>query len=118
MDPISNVDRLVVLLRQRLLERSRTSGAKRIGAAARNGASPTGTAALQALAAVEGIDDHQLKRALIQNILSDQLGGELINEAQFQQVVDRVTATLEGEQATARLMAKVVEELRFSARSA
>ena len=118
MDPISNVDRLVVLLRQRLLERSRTAGPKRSGGATRSDPSPTGRAALQALATVEGIDDRQLKRALIQNILSDQLGGELINEAPFQQVVDRVTATLEGEQATARLMNRVVEELRLSARSA
>lgn len=115
MDPISNVDRLVILLRQRLRERSRTAGAKRGAGASRAEAPLTGRAAVQALAAVDGVDDHQLKRALIQNILADQLGGELINEAQFQQVVDRVTTALESEQATARLLTRVVGELRASA---
>jgi len=115
MDPICNVDRLGILLRQRLLERSKAAGLKRGASTTRNETPLTGRAAVQALAAVEGIDDRQLKRALIQNILSDQLGGELINEAQFQQVVDRVTNALESEQETARLLNRVVGELRSSA---
>src|SRR5690242_7816440 len=98
MDPISNVDRLVLLLRQRLAERSRLAGSARV--AVRPGAPerpPSGIDNVQALAAVEGVDDRQLRRALIQNILADQLGPKLINDAKFQQVVDRVTETIEAD---------------------
>ena len=117
MDPISNVDRLVFLLRQRLTERSKLGAAARSGgkaAAAERAA--TGLDNVHALAAVDGVDDRQLSRALIQNILADQLGGKLLNEAKFQQVVDRVTETLESDGASAQLLARLVGELRASAR--
>lgn len=118
MDPISNVDRLVFLLRQRLQERARTEtvakGARK--PASRESESPLGLDKLQALAAVDGIDDRQFRRALIQNILTDQLGAKLINEAKFQQVVDRVTETLEDDPNASRLLNRIVGELRAQAR--
>ena len=95
MDPISNVDQLVLLLRQRLAERSRAASSGKTGQvrSARETASAEVDSA-HALAAIDGVDERQLKRALIQNILADQLGGALLNDAQFQQVVDRVTETI------------------------
>lgn len=114
MDPISNVDRLVLLLRQRLAERSKSSGA----AAPRRPAgerAATGMENVQALAAAEGVDERQLRRALIQNVLAEQFGEALINEAKFQQVVDKVTEALEADRDGARLLSRVTGELRASA---
>ncbi|HEY2710741.1 MAG TPA: hypothetical protein VGI95_22060 [Caulobacteraceae bacterium] len=113
MDPISNVDQLVLLLRQRLTERSRgASGEKR---AAPEPPAPS-VDTLRALAAIDGVDERQLRRALVQNILADHFGHGLINDAGFQQVVDRVAETLEGESGAARLLQRVVGELKAAVR--
>ena len=115
MDPISNVDQLVMLLRQRLLERSkilsRDKGSSRTAAYR----AKTPIDSVRALAAIEGVNDGQLKRALVQNILTDRFGSRLVNDAKFQQVVDRVTETIEQDVGSASLMTRLVGELRASA---
>lgn len=116
MDPISNVDRIALLLRHRLSERAKAAGAASVSKTSTNRRDPTPIERAQALAAVEGIDDRQLRRALIQGLLGDQLGGELINEAKFQQVVDRVTETLEADAGSAKLLDRMVRELRAGGR--
>ena len=110
MEPISNVDRLVLLLRQRLQERSKAGAAPRKDDHSAVGEPDT----LKGLAAIEGLDERQLRRALIQNILADQFGAGLINDAKFQQVVDRVVETIEGDGEASKLIAKVLVELRAS----
>ncbi|HZZ36827.1 MAG TPA: hypothetical protein VFE03_13975 [Caulobacteraceae bacterium] len=115
MDPIANTDRLILLLRERLLERVKTAGVP----GRQRGATDTSQALidnLQALAAVDGVEDRQLGRALIQRILSEELGSDLLNEAKFQLVVDQVTDTLRAEPATAGLLSRIVGELRAAAR--
>jgi hypothetical protein len=115
MDPVSNGDRLVVLLRQRLLERSKLASAGRKGSGRAGGEPPrTGIDNVQALA-VAGVDDRQLRRALIQNILAEQFGDDLINEAKFQQIVDRVTEGVATDTGSARLLDRIVHELKASA---
>ena len=114
MDPISNVDRLVLLLRQRLSERS--TAQRSAAAAASRRTSPPAADVVRALAAVEGMDERHLRRALIQSLLSDAFGKAVVNEAQFQQVVDRVTQTIEDDPDTARLLQRVVGDLRTAAR--
>src|ERR1700722_14974053 len=97
MDPVSNVDQLVLLLRQRLAERSRTSAG---GVARKSNAADVqapSVDALRTLAAVEGVGERQLGRALVQSILADQFGAGLVNDAKFHQVVDRVAETIDGE---------------------
>jgi hypothetical protein len=113
MDPVSNVDRLVLLLRQRLSERAAT---QRGGAAASRRRPQAPADMVRELAAVEGLDDRRLRRALIQSLLADAFGKQVVNEAQFQQVVDRVTQTLEEDPAMARLLHRVVGDLRTAAR--
>ena len=113
MEPLSNVDRLVLLLRQRLEERTRAAGRPKAPAKAGRSASPL--AQVHALAAVDGVDDRQLKRALIQSLLTEQFGAELINDAKFQRVVDKVTETIDGEEASAKLLSRIVRELRAAA---
>ncbi len=116
MDPINNIDRLVFVLRQRLQERTRLA-AKPHAADGQGRSSNVASGGIGALAAVDGLDDRQLRRALIQNILSEHLGSEMLNDAKFQQVVDKVSDTISGDPESAALMAKTIGELRLSARA-
>ena len=102
-----------MVLRQRMLERSKSSGARKRDAT--SAAKAGWVDSLHAMAALEQIDDHQLRRALVQNILADQFGSGLINDPKFQQVVERVTETLEADEAGAALIGRCVTELRNSA---
>jgi len=114
MDPISNVDRLVLLLRQRLSERAKTTRGGPVAGSGRAQQAPAAT--VRALAAVEGMDDRHLRRALIQNLLSGSFGEQVVNDAKFQQVVDRVTQTIEADAETAKLLQRMVRELKEAAR--
>ena len=110
MDPISNADRLMVLLRQRLQERAKASAGSR--AAARKRSSAPAAAGLEALAAMDGADTQQLRRACIQSLLADQLGSALINDAQFQQVVSRVADAIGADAGSSRLLDRLLTDLR------
>lgn len=110
MDPISQVDQLALILRQRILDQSKTRSARRKGSGGETRSS--WVASLKTLAAADAVDDHQLRRALIQNILAEQFGRGLVNETKFQQVVERVVETLEADSSGSILMARCVAELR------
>ena len=113
MDPISNADRLVLLLRQKLEERARSSSATRpTGKPAANAPAPP--SGMRALAAIDWSDERPLRRAVVQNLLADQLGPELVNDAQFQQIVSRVTDTIEEDVQASELLMRVIAELRHS----
>ena len=114
MDPINNIDRLVFVLRQRLQERTRLAAKPN---ASDNRARPSTVApgGIGALAAIDGLDDRQLRRALIQNILAEQFGSEMLNDAKFQQVVDKVSDTISGDPEGAALMVRAIKELRVEA---
>jgi len=108
MEPISNADRLVLLLRQKLEERSRAAR----GGARADTAVPAEPSGVRALAAMDGVDERSLRRAIIQNLLADQLDPSLINDAQFQQLVTRVTDAIEDDREASELMLRVVADLR------
>lgn len=110
MEPISNVDRLVILLRQRLAERANVAPGR--GKTAQAVARTTPASALSALAAIEGIEERHLRRALIQNLLSESLGEKVVNEASFHQVVDRVVQTIEADAQASGLLHRMVRELK------
>jgi hypothetical protein len=113
MDPISNANRIAMLLRQRLQERSRNAAAR--GAAGKDAPGAGDAArkgAVRATGAIEGLDDRRLKRALIENILADQFGAGLINDARFQQVVDKVTEAIDSDDDGGPLLARTIADLR------
>ncbi|MDR2858128.1 MAG: hypothetical protein LBV50_09810 [Novosphingobium sp.] len=110
MEPVSNVDRVVLLLRQRLEERERVRKGRPDQPQDAGRAPATG--GLGALAAPGGIDDKTLRRTFIQTLLAEQFGKELINDAQFQQVVARVTEAIETDPVTARLLSRLLDDLR------
>lgn len=113
MDPISNADRLVLLLRQKLLERSKATAKDRLAKNQKgNVEAPVQPSGLQALAAIDGIDERDFRRALIQHLLADQLGPDLVNDAQFQQIVSRVTGAIEEDSDISQLLSRVISDLR------
>ena len=71
---------------------------------------------VQALAALGQVDDRQLKRALVQGALAESLGSGLVNDSSFQQMVDRVAETLDRDPDLGPLLARVVADLRATAR--
>ncbi|WP_271166301.1 hypothetical protein ACETKC_07545 [Brevundimonas intermedia] len=103
---MSAVDRLVLMLRQRLQARSRVRG----GARPRAGAS-TAKSTLQALNLAE-IEDAALQRVVIQSALLDHFGPEMMNDARFQQMVNRVVETIVADPSGRRLMDQATRELR------
>lgn len=113
MDPISNVDRVVLLLRQRLEERKRALQKSNSAALSpANRRRDTQVGGVRALASLDGVDEKAMRRAFIQTLLADQFGQSLINDAQFQQVVERVTDAIEADPATSRLLSRFLSDLR------
>lgn len=115
MEPVSNVDRLVLLLRQRLEERDRTRTSQRPGST-KTTSNDVSKSAVQALAATEGVDDRQFRRAVIQGLLTDRLGTAMMNDAAFQQVVDRVVGAIESDEETRKLLDRIANDLKAVAR--
>jgi hypothetical protein len=113
MEALSTADRFVVLLRQKLAERAeaKVASAKRAAPAARaTRAAPQRP--LAEIAAQAGADDRTLRRTIVEQLLSEQLGHELANEPRFQQVVERVTEVIAGDDELSAMLADVMAEVR------
>lgn len=67
---------------------------------------------VQALAAVEGYDERQLRRAFVQHLLAEHFGAMLVNDANFQQLITRVTEAIDEEPSTSQLLSSLISELR------
>jgi hypothetical protein len=105
---ISNVDRVVLLIRQRLKEHAKSLNRT----ASSEAKSRAPLARVQALAALESLEPAQLKRVLIEQILAEEFGSELVNSASFQQIVQRVFETLETDNGARQLMDDTLGDLR------
>jgi len=113
MDPISNADRLVLLLRQKLQERARAGNSGRAGGKETPGATaPETPVGMQAVAAISQADERTLRRAFLQQLLADQLGPELLNDANFQEIVTRVADAIEQDEPASQLLSRLIAELR------
>jgi len=110
MEPISNADRIMAILRQRLREKAAVQPGK--GRAAQGQLAPQQpVGGLAALVELKGATAVQLRHACIQALLSDQLGDGLLNDAQFQQVVAQVVTALSEDPIAARLLDRVIGDL-------
>jgi hypothetical protein len=113
MDAISNADRLVRMLRQRLEERAKAKVASRTVSAA-----PVDARGLDKVRAVTGelagagAKDEQLQRALVEQLLADQFGAAMVNEPKFQQIVDRVHAIMEEDLDVGAMLKQTLFDLR------
>lgn len=113
MEPISNVDRLVLVLRRRLEARTRSSASPKTDRTGRDedsGLDAVGKT--QKLAEAAEVDDRVLRRALVQNILTEHFGSAVLNEPRFQLVVDKVVEAISEDDAGAQLLAQLTQELR------
>jgi hypothetical protein len=113
MDPVSNADRLVRLLRQKLEERAKAKAPMQT--ARLSEVRPRGTESVEAIArefARAGVDDKQLRRSLIEQLLADQFGPTLTNEAKFQQVIDRVDEIMSADATIGALMDRTIQQIR------
>jgi hypothetical protein len=113
MDPVSKSDRLIRLLRQRLEERSKARSAEAATPASR--VQPRGLEATKAIAdrfARDGGSDAALRRTLVEQLLAEQFGTSLVNEAKFQQIVDRVTSAIKSDPSTSQIFEQVIAELK------
>lgn len=91
MGPVSLTDRFAILLRQRLEARARAARAGQ-PTLSETGASQ---ASLMVLATKAGADKKQLRRMMVEQMLTEKFGSKLANEAGFQQVVSRVVEAME-----------------------
>lgn len=113
MEPVSTTDRLVLLLRRKLEERARARGVSRLKA--RSAHAVAARSAVRALAAAGSVDERQVRRAVVQNILADQIGPELMNDAHFQQIVSRVTDAIAEDHQASGLLSGLIDDLRKGA---
>ena len=113
MEPISNVNRIALLIRQRLEERARANrGSKRNAAAGKERQSADPMLRAAEIAGIEGAEDSQVRRLFIQAILADRLGSGLVNEVQFQQLVVRVTDAIDADPSAAKLLTRAIRDLQ------
>jgi hypothetical protein len=115
MDAISNADRFVILLRQKLAERAQ---AKRPSSARRADAKPaSGHDAVRAVAgraARAGAEDRKLRRTIVEQLLADRFGTALVNEARFQQIVDQVSELMVSDPDLGDLFSEVIAQVKAS----
>lgn len=114
MDPISNADRLVALLREKLLERGQSAQLAKQQRATSPKLVPAQASGIRAYAAIKDADEQKLRRAFLQNLLADQLGTALMNDSRFQQIVSRVHEAIDDDPSARELLAMVVADLRAS----
>ena len=65
-------------------------------------------ATVRSLSEIEGADSHQTRRLFLQEILAQQLGSELVQDAKFQTLVDNVFEALSRDEAASALLNRVV----------
>lgn len=114
MDPVSNADRFVAALRQKLAERSQVRQAKSPRGEA-PGVERTKLDAVKSVtsgAARAGLDSRKLRRAIVEQLLADKFGVKLVNEARFQEVVSQVTEIMEDDPEIGALLNEVMAAVR------
>jgi hypothetical protein len=113
MDGISNADRFVILLRQKLAERAE---AKKASAPSKvTSKQPSGHDAIRAVAgrtARSGAGDRQLRRTIVEQLLADRFGTALVNEARFQQIIDQVAELMVSDPELGDLFSEVMAQIK------
>ena len=112
MTRITQSDQIVLLLRQQL---QRVAGRKDVRRKERIGKSATGENTglrVEALAALRGLPQEDVERALLRMLLIDEMGEAIGNDPKFQGVIDRVHRLIKSDRETNQLMGRALEVLR------
>lgn len=104
MTRIDSNQQLIQLVRQQLSRVSRAKVARSAKLKNTTSRSPTtGISTTQQLSESGDFTEEEMQRALVHGILVEEFGESLINEAQFQQIVDRITRQLQQDEDSAAL---------------
>jgi hypothetical protein len=100
MDAVSNINQILLILRQKLQERARKGPAARTSKSAsfaRDAVRAEDVDPMRRIADLaqdDGFDDRQLARLFVESLLTREFGTPLTNDAQFHQVIERVMQAL------------------------
>jgi hypothetical protein len=119
MDAISNTDRFVILLRQKMAERAETK--RTLTNNRTESKTLTGHQAVGAVigrSAKAGAEDEKLRRTVIEQLLANRFGHSLINEAKFQEIIDQVYQVMMSDENLKNLFNDVVFEIKSGLKKA
>lgn len=110
MTRIGNVDQLLLLLREQLQRAGKGRQAirkSRIGPAA-----PRALDRVRALAAMESLNDDELRNAVVRGILTEEFGEGVGNDAALQAIIDDVVRIIGETQGGPELIGRAVAQLK------
>jgi hypothetical protein len=108
IDRLTDAERLAQMLRQRLIDRART--AKRDSVQVRTVSQSAGGVKPVSLS---GLDEKSQRRKIVERLLAENLGPQLVNDAQFQQITTQVTQAIESDPDMASLFAQLLKRDAF-----
>jgi hypothetical protein len=110
---IGNVDQVLLLLREQL---ERTSRGRNVGRGTKTSRSEAATAPpierARALAALDGLPEDEVRRAVVRGLLVDAFGEAMSNDPAFQSVVDDVLRIIADMPGGPELVDRAVAQLR------
>lgn len=114
MTRIGNVDRALLLIREKLQRMDRN----RLGRTGRSGSAKKGTerplARLQAGEALDQLTSEEFRRTLVRAVLTEELGDGIANDSGFQPLVEDVWRLLNESEEGRELIERAVKQMRSS----
>jgi hypothetical protein len=118
MDAVSNINQVMLILRQKLQERAcrpSTSARDVQGQTAVRTENLDPHSHIAALSRQEGLDEQHLARLFIESLLNQEFGSVLVNDAQFQQVITRVVQVIEGDVTLSGTLLQTIKQIKVNA---
>ena len=112
MTQITNAERVLQLLRNQLERSARARDKGRTGDAAQRSTSAGPLERVQNIAALNGLPDEEVGRALIGGLLAEEFGPTVAASPRFQALVDEVFQALNADGASERLLNRALTQLR------
>lgn len=110
MTRIGNVDQVLLLLREQL---QRAGKGRQAARKSRSGtAAPRALDRVRALAAMEALNDDELRRAVVRGILTEEFGEGVGNDAALQAIVDDVLRIIGATEGGPELIGRAVAQLK------
>jgi hypothetical protein len=118
MDAVSNINQVMLILRQKLQERARKGATSSTSKSAPSLQDTTRSddvdpmRRIADLARDDGLEDQQLARLFIESLLTREFGSALSNDAQFQQVIERVMQSLSSDTQLAAILNTAIIDIK------
>ena len=117
MTRITNVDQVLLLIRQQLQRLSTGSGAPaRKARNVQNGPRQTALGRLSALNRLQDLPETDLENSLVRALLTDEFGDRLANDPRFLRVAGEVSRIIAGDEEARDLLRQAVRRIRENAR--